>query len=208
MEGTSKQTRAQLLAQLRSLCEGEGTGTVCIMADTHRLGRFLVEKGHIIAVHYANYVGEEALRHFAAVKSGTWLFREGPIPSVTPMALPPTAEILHRLLEDSPAGNSPPTLPAPSPTVSVVPGAPAAPFPAEPSRAATSTNPLSAAVSAMLEQTLSNYIGPIARLVCQRQLPSARDLQTTIAALARGIPDLERAQAFMQDIQRQLQHLQ
>lgn len=165
---------SQLVALLQQLCQQGRTGRLITTTDSNRLASVDLDKGRIIAIDYADKTGVEALALLATFKSGSSSFMELATQTRQATALPTNQEIFSQLGSASPS-------PPPS-----------------------SASGVSTESKVLLEKTLAGYIGPMAKIICNRVWGSANDLDSAIAALASQIPDAKRAQAFLAEIRAKL----
>ncbi|MDS4042651.1 MAG: hypothetical protein RKP20_15940 [Candidatus Competibacter sp.] len=159
-----------IVAYLRKLCQEKRTGTLLITSNYRLLGQISIEAGEIVFLFSQGKRGINALPLFANTKDGTITFSEGKVPARTP--LPPTGDILEFLTSANPAA--------------------AVANKSEP----LSFRPLSPSAKTILEQTLKEFIGPIASLVCTDHFRTTATLEATINALAGEIPAPAAANQF------------
>jgi hypothetical protein len=73
-----------------------------------------------------------------------------------------------------------------------------------PTLAPAGAQALSSEVKTVLERALAEYIGPMVAIVCPEHFERARDLGSTIDALASEIPRADLAARFKEDVARKL----
>ena len=166
---------AAIVAYIRQLCQRKRTGTLLIMSDNRLQGQISVENGEIVFLFSHGKRGMNALQLLLNVKTGTFNFSEGAV-SIK-MELPATTDILEYLdtLRHHASADS-----GTSPSVD------------DPQ----SARPLSVPAKTILEQTLKEFIGPIASLVCADHFRSVATLSAVIEALADEIPTTAAAAQF------------
>ncbi len=214
---------ADLVLELRSLCQQGANGTAFITTDSRAIAQVCLEDGQIVFVLFQNKRGAEALELMKQIKSGRLRFEEGSIPSFrTPL---PTWEIvLSDLIGGVPAADAPlsrrpdpiskrpdpiskrpdPISKRPDPISRRPDPVSQRPDPKDDMPLNKGLGPFQARVRAILEATLMEYIGPMASLVCDEKLPKATDLESAIEILATEIPDAEQAVRFMHEVYKRL----
>ncbi|MBK7984141.1 MAG: DUF4388 domain-containing protein [Candidatus Competibacteraceae bacterium] len=175
-------TFSAIVAQLRKLCQEKQTGTLYFLENGHLLGQASLRDGEIISLMAKKKHGTDALSCLLDIQNGGIAFAPGTL-SATRMALPPTAEILAIL--DSFISHG-----AATHSNSLPSSAPPA---------------LTAIAQTVLEQTLKEFIGPIANMVCADHFRGATTLAAAIDALADEIPNPKAAAQFRERVQRRLQ---
>lgn len=172
-----------IAAELRKLCQKQQTGILYLIDNGHLLGQISLQQGEITALSAKKKQGIDALSILLDIQNGGVAFAPGPL--TTPrMALPPTADILAIFdrAEWAATLSHPGTPPSPPP-------APLA---------------LSAAAKTVLEQTLKEFIGPIAKMICADHFRAAKTLEAAIEALADEIPNPQAASQFRERVQQRL----
>ena len=166
---------AAIVAYIRQLCQKKRTGTLLIMSNNHLQGQISVENGEIVFLFSHGKRDMNALQLLLDVKTGTLNFSEGAVSIRT--ALPATADILEYLdtLKYRADANSETSIGAGDPQ---------------------SARPLSIPAQTVLEQTLKEFIGPIASLVCADHFRNIATLSAAIEALADEIPTPAAAAQF------------
>lgn len=167
-----------IVAYVRKLCQEKRTGTLFIMSNNHLLGQISIQSGEIVFLFSQGKRDLNALPLLINIKNGNVNFTEGAVPIKTP--LPATADILEYLSSAAPA-----TMRANNDDL-------------------ISNRPLSAAAKAILEQTLKEFIGPIASLVCADHFRTIASLDVAIEALADEIPTPAAAAKFRERVYKQL----
>ncbi|MEZ5583033.1 MAG: DUF4388 domain-containing protein [Candidatus Competibacteraceae bacterium] len=134
---------------MRQLCQEQRTGMVFITTDDHKLAQMSLENGNIVYLFFNKERGEEALRALRQVTGGHLRFTPGTIPSFR-SELPPAEQVLD-YLHPAAAGDSPP------------PGKTAETSASRPATASA----LSEQEKAILLEELTEFVGPMAVIVCQ-----------------------------------------
>ncbi|HCB13549.1 MAG TPA: hypothetical protein DEP36_08310 [Gammaproteobacteria bacterium] len=168
-----------IIAQLRKLCEEKQTGLLYAIENGHFLGQIGLHRGEIVFLKAQKMQGTDAIPVMLGIENGSMAFTKGVSPPAR-MVLPPTADLLALFEGTSPA--------APVPT----------------SAQASSHVPLTATAKTIVEQTLKEFIGPIADLICADHFRSAVTLAPVIEALADEIPDPQSATQFRERVRQRL----
>lgn len=188
-----------IAAQLRTLCQEKKNGTLYFFQNGRSLGQISLREGEIIACWTQKHRGIDALPILRAINNATVAFVQGPPPAE--MMLPPTAEILAAF------GNTFSVAPAQTERNSLIPPLRGDP-PSQLSRARLGKNPLAAPLTgtskAVVEQTLKEFIGPVAKILCTDCFRFAPSLDIAVDALAKEIPDPEAAVKFRERVQQRL----
>ena len=166
-----------VIARLHELCEGRQTGTVYILENGHLTGQFGLQAGEIVSLIAQEKRGTDALSCLLDIKNYGIAFAPGTL-APERMSLPPTSEILAILDSFIAHGAEPQPKPSPSPS----------PSPSPPS--------LTGDAKTVLEQTLREFIGPIANMVCADHFSTATTLTDAIDALAAEMPNPKMALQF------------
>lgn len=124
--------------------------------------------------------GEEALSALRQVKAGHLRFTEGTIPAFR-SPLPAADEVLDYLQGSAVQ---------PVSTPAVAPDAPQS----------TSSRGLSEQDKAILLEELTEFIGPMAVIICQENLPVASDLGSALDILSRNLSDAAQATRFKNNV--------
>jgi hypothetical protein len=167
----------QLVTELATLCREGSTGTVFIATDDNRLARLSLNAGEIELISFHNKRGAEALALIPNIHAGRLRFDEGHKTATGTGGLPPTADILE-FLSNSPA-----------PDTEIAPSAGRA-----------THQHLTADDRRMIEDTLAEFIGPMASIVCEEHLDQATDLESALSKLAADIDDPAQANDFLAQV--------
>lgn len=184
----------QLMTELGILCAAMRTGTMFIATTDNHSARIGLRQGEIVSLVFRTQKGLEALDHIRKITAGRFSFTESVLEKTAHAGLPHTAELLAMLQgEESPL---PPPPPAASPA-----GAPravsVAPVPA-------SEHPQLGRARAVIESELTEFVGPIAPLLCREHMARAAaagppwDWRELVDAVAREIGDRAKEERFKQ----------
>lgn len=172
-----------LVSKLQQWCQEQRTGLVLIRPGGSYVARINLVNGEIVAIVFHGKNGAEALPQLATIDSGQLHFIEGQLTASTILPLPSTEDILADLATQT----------------------------AQSAKAkATGTTDNGSwhehvpEVKMVLETALSEYIGPIARIVCESQWEKGQELETIIKALAAKIPQPHHRKQFIQEVCAQL----
>ena len=174
-------TSTDIASRLRMLCQEKNTGTLHIIENGHLLGQISLQAGEIIALSAQKKQGLNALPQFVDIRNGGVAFAAGPLATAR-MSLPATADILAILDGANRAADLHAAEPEPEPA------------PLE----------LTALSKMILEQTLKEFVGPIADMLCADCFRAATTLSAAIDTLAGEIPDDRAATRFREQVHRRL----
>jgi hypothetical protein len=189
---------AELLSELGRLCAARRTGTMFITTTDNQSARIGLQQGDIISWSFAPSAGSRRSDRIRRTHRGT-LHLLGHGGRSRRVRRPPRRPDLLSLL----AGNSraPPVAPArPLPA----PPPDAAPRPGAPAQAQAAANPELVSVQTVIEAELTEFVGPIAPLLCRGHISkaaaagSALDLPALVEAVAREIGDRAKEDRFKQ----------
>lgn len=171
----------QLIAALGRMCAERRTGTMFIITADNQSARFVLRQGEIVSVGFRLKRGREAVPLIKTITAGRFDF-SADMPGPADASLPATHEILAQL--GVPASVR---APAPTPPLGLAPPA---------SRAQVER------IQRILESELTEFLGPMARLVCREHLSQAgsltdpAELGRVIDAIAREIGDPAKGARF------------
>lgn len=168
-----------IIAQLRKLCKEKQTGALHIIDKGHLLGQINLDKGEITSLIAKKHHGIDALPILLSIESSDIAFASSAL-STPRMSLPPTSEIL-----------------------ALLDGAKSTAIPSQ-SGVQSSKSSLTDASKAILEQTLKEFIGPIAKMICTDHFQTVTTLAAAIDALADEIPNPQAATQFREKVQQRL----
>jgi hypothetical protein len=169
-------------AKLQQLYAGRSSGALIIRGHTSQTARLYMTKGEVEALFVQDKKGYEAVPLLAAFQVRQIDFIPG-LPSSVKTPLPTTEELLKLL--DTPAPMWGPA--SATPASIAVPG-----------------QQLDDATRTLLEGTLTQYIGPMAAILCDNVLRGIGNVDDAIRALTTHIPDTQRARRFALDIRSHL----
>lgn len=171
---------AEIVKELRTLCGRRVSGTLFISTEANRSAQIMIDRGEIVFVYFYNKRGEEALELMSSVEAGRFRFQEGVL-TTRRMALPPTEAILDMLGNSNRPGH-----------VSSQGGTAAA-------------AKLSEDQKTVLRDFLTEYIGPMAAIICDDHFGHVTSLQAAVEALAQEIPSPEQAADFKKKVSDRLE---
>jgi hypothetical protein len=189
---------AELLSELSRLCAARRTGTMFIATTDNQSARIGLQQGDIISLVFRTQRGLEAIDRIRKITAGRFTFSDTVVDRVASADLPTTSDLLSLL-----AGNRAP------PVVSATPAPPApppdaAPRPGAPAQAQAAARPELVRVQAVIEAELTEFVGPIAPLLCRGHISRAAaagsplDLPALVEAVAREIGDRAKEDRFKQ----------
>lgn len=169
-----------IVAKLQQLCEDECSGTLMIMGAIGQTTRIHLTDGAIVALMMKDKKGLEVVQLLPKIQVSRMDFVHG-LPCSVTTPLPPTSVLLAQLEAQATA--------SPLPT-----------------RAAGSTagKPLDTESQELLIQTLTHYIGPMAKVFSKRVLQTKQDLDEVLCALEESIPEAAEARRFLTEIRSKL----
>src|SRR3989304_1956963 len=186
-----------LMTELGALCAAKRTGTMFVATTDNHSARIGLRQGDIVSLVFRNQRGLEALDHIRKITAGRFSFSDAVVDKGTHADLPHTSDLLALLVgEESPL---PPPASAPP-----RPPPPAAPPPPAPAAAQPADNPQMARAQAVIESELTEFVGPIAPLLCREHIARAaaagppRDWGGVGGAGAREIADRAKEARFKQ----------
>jgi hypothetical protein len=189
---------AELLSELSRLCAARRTGTMFIATTDNQSARIGLQQGDIISLVFRTQRGLEAIDRIRKITAGRFTFSDTVVDRVASADLPTTSDLLSLL-----AGNRAP------PVVSATPAPPApppdaAPRPGAPAQAQAAASPELVRVQGVIEAELTEFVGPIAPLLCRGHISKAAaagsplDLPALVEAVAREIGDRAKEDRFKQ----------
>jgi hypothetical protein len=188
----------ELLRELSRLCAARRTGTMFIATTDNQSARIGLQQGDIISLVFRTQRGLEAIDRIRKITAGRFTFSDTVVDRVASADLPTTSDLLSLL-----AGNRAP------PVVSATPAPPApppdaAPRPGAPAQAQAAASPELVRVQGVIEAELTEFVGPIAPLLCRGHISKAAaagsplDLPALVEAVAREIGDRAKEDRFKQ----------
>lgn len=183
---------AGIVDYLRQLCAQERSGTVFLVSDDNRMAQVRLDKGQIASLLCRNRRGLEALGILRSMAHARLRFDE------TFLARGENDQLSNQAVFDGLAGAAP--VVAPAVTAVAAPALPAVPTPA----AARAPAALTPRARAVIQRVLTQYIGPMAEIVCDDHFAAAADLPALVRLLAGEISAPAQAAKFSADIAREL----
>jgi len=190
-------TYAELLTELGALCSALRTGTMFIATTDNQSARIVLRQGDIVSLVFRTQRGLEAIDHIRKITAGRFTFSDAVVDRVSSVDLPDTSVLLSLL-----AGNDPaPAVPAPPVTPLH-----AAPRTVAPARTQPAAGTQLAKVQAVIEAELTEFVGPIAPLLCRDHMARAAaagppwDLPALVEAISREIGDRAKEDRFRQQV--------
>ena len=189
---------AELLSELGRLCAAKRTGTMFIATTDNQSARIGLRQGDIVSLVFRTQRGLEAINRIRKITAGRFTFSETVVDRVASADLPATSDLLSLL-----AGNgAPPVVPAATAPPPPPPAAVPRPVAAPPPPAAASPELVKA--QAVIEAELTEFVGPIALLLCRGHIAKAAaagpplDVPALVEAVAREIGDGAKEDRFRQ----------
>jgi hypothetical protein len=174
MDNRQHATFGDLINEVHRLCQEKATGTLFITGDNNRLAQISLKEGKFVLLSCLNKHGMEAVPLIRQISGGWFQFVKVKVSD--DFSLPATADILSALG----GGVIPPTIVAAAPVM------------------------LSKQMVATLQDTLAEYVGPVALLLCTSRLQGVSDVESALDILAREITNPQRAQQFKEKVRQRL----
>jgi len=189
---------AELLSELSRLCAARRTGTMFIATTDNQSARIGLQQGDIISLVFRTQRGLEAIDRIRKITAGRFTFSDTVVDRVASADLPTTSDLLSLLAGNRalPVVSTTPAPPAPPPDAAPRPGAPA--------QAQAAASPELVRVQGVIEAELTEFVGPIAPLLCRGHISKAAaagsplDLPALVEAVAREIGDRAKEDRFKQ----------
>ena len=178
-------TYRQLMIELGALCAAKRTGTMFIATTDNHSARIVLVLGEIVSLTFRAQRGMEGVDHLRKISAGRFSFSDTVMDKRAHHDLPDTADLLALLIGDDPV------LPQPRPF-------------SAPAVAAHAGNPQLLRARAAIEEELTEFVGPIAPLLCRAHLDRAAaagppwDWHALVDAIAREIGDPAKEARFKQ----------
>jgi hypothetical protein len=185
----------QLLSELGALCSAKRTGTMFIATSDNQSARIGLRQGEIVALVFRTQRGFEAVDHIRKITAGRFSFSDAVVDRGSADDLPDTSSLLAWLSGDAP----PPPASPPAPLA-----ARPAPRTTTPAAIQPLANPQLAKAQAVIEAELTDFVGPIAPLLCREHIARAAaagppwDFPALVEAVAREIGDRTKEDRFKQ----------
>lgn len=187
---------SQLLMELGALCSAKRTGTMFIATTDNQSARIGLRQGEIVSLGFRTRRGLESLDHIRKITAGRFSFSDTVVDRGSSADLPSTADLLALLSGD----DSPPPPAAPA----AAGPRPAALRTAAPVATHRVADPQLATAQAVIEAELTEFVGPIAPLLCREHIARAAaagppwDFPALVEAVSREIGDRAKEDRFKQ----------
>jgi hypothetical protein len=168
-----------LVIELQRLCQEKLSGTLFISGDNHRMAQISLLDGNIMALSCLSKRGTEALPLIQQSNPNWFQFIKGSSITTDP-DLPPTKDILNALASAAPTFTS----------SGLTKNATFEVFPQQ--------------TRTVLKETLAEFMGPVASMICNKILQRAQNLDSAIDLLAQEIPDRQQALKFKNKVKQKL----
>lgn len=196
MEKTEFLPFLRIVEYIRQLCAQRRSGTVFVVSDDNRMAQVHLEDGEIASLLCRNRRGLEALGIMRGMQNARLRFDESYIARAEKDNLSTQAilddlfcvapSVLSRNQESAPPAVVPPPAPAGGEQHKLV---------------------LTSEVRATVQRVMTQYIGPMAEIVCDDHVGQAGNVRALIQLLAGEISVPEQAARFRADIARELKLL-
>jgi hypothetical protein len=182
---------------LKQLCAQGRSGTVFLVSDDNRMAQVRLDNGQIASLLCRNLRGLEALGIVRGMRHARLRFDETFLGKGENDHLSNQA-IFEQLFADAPA--APASRAAPAAPATVAPPAVAKPTAA----AAAPALLLTPHVKATIERVMTQYIGPMAQIICEDHFDAAGNMHALVELLAGEISAPAQAAKFRIEIAREL----
>lgn len=195
---------AGIVDYLRQLCAQERSGTVFLVSDDNRMAQVRLDKGQIASLLCRNRRGLEALgilrsMGYARLRFDESFLARGENDQLSNQAV--FDGLAGAAIVAAPAAAARPAAPPAVASVAAPAAAAAAVAVAGAARAPALLTPRARAV---IQRVLTQYIGPMAEIVCDDHCDGAADLPELLRLLAGEISAPAQAAKFSADIAREL----
>lgn len=180
-DGSVLLPHAGIVDALQSLCGAKRSGIMFIITADNHVAQFILRSGEIVGLSHRLLRGLDALHSMRTFAAGRYRFVEEPVDRTDP-GLPPTLDLLALLIPEHPA-------------------------PAEPPQSTSPTSSMTQAlesVRSLIEPELTEFLGPMAGLICQEHLArlpaltSPQHFTRLVEAIAKEIGDSTKEAQFKQ----------
>jgi hypothetical protein len=178
---------------LKQLCAQGRSGTLFLVSDDNRMAQVRLDNGQIASLLCRNRRGLEALGILRNMQHARLRFDE------SFMAKDENDNLSTQAIFDTLFSAAGGTADAPSGAAPAAPATPAAPAPAK-----APALLLTPQVKATIQRVMTQYIGPMAEIICDDHFDAAGNLQALVQLLAGEISAPEQAARFRADIAREL----
>jgi hypothetical protein len=178
---------------LKQLCAQGRSGTLFLVSDDNRMAQVRLDNGQIASLLCRNRRGLEALGILRNMQHARLRFDE------SFMAKDENDNLSTQAIFDTLFSAAGGAADAPSVAAPAAPAKPAAPAPAK-----APALLLTPQVKATIQRVMTQYIGPMAEIICDDHFDAAGNLQALVQLLAGEISAPEQAARFRADIAREL----
>jgi hypothetical protein len=185
----------QILGELVALCSARQTGTLFIATASNESARIGLKQGEIVSLVFRNQRGLEALDHLRKIAAGRFNFTNTVLDRGERGDLPLTPDLLAML------GAEEPLTVAPRPR-----GTGGTPPTAGKTPPGPHENPQLASAQEAIESELTEYLGPMAVIVCREHVArtvaagAPYDIGLLVDAVALEIGDRAKEARFRQQV--------
>lgn len=183
----------RIVDYLKQLCAQGRSGTLFLVSDDNRMAQVRLDNGQIASLLCRNRRGLEALGILRNMQHARLRFDE------SFMVKDENDNLSTQAIFDSLFSSAGAAADAPS---GAAPAAPAKSAAAAPAR--SSALLLTPQVKATIERVMTQYIGPMAEIICDDHFDAAGNMQALVQLLAGEISAPEQAAKFRADIAREL----
>lgn len=178
---------------LKQLCAQGRSGTLFLVSDDNRMAQVRLDNGQIASLLCRNRRGLEALGILRNMQHARLRFDE------SFMAKDENDNLSTQAIFDTLFSAAGGAVDAPSGAAPAAPAEPAAPAPAKGPALL-----LTPQVKATIQRVMTQYIGPMAEIICDDHFDAAGNMQALVQLLAGEISAPEQAAKFRADIAREL----
>ncbi|MDB5920964.1 MAG: hypothetical protein JWR40_5198 [Massilia sp.] len=182
---------------LKQLCAQGRSGTVFLVSDDNRMAQVRLDNGQIASLLCRNLRGLEAVGILRGMRHARLRFDESFMAKGENDHLSNHA-IFEQLFAEGPA------TPAATPAASAGRAAPAVPATAAAAAAPAPALLLTPHVKATIERVMTQYIGPMAQIICEDHFDAAGNMHALMQLLAGEISAPQQAAKFRLEIAREL----
>jgi hypothetical protein len=183
----------RIVDYLKQLCAQGRSGTLFLVSDDNRMAQVRLDNGQIASLLCRNRRGLEALGILRNMQHARLRFDE------SFMVKDENDNLSTQAIFDSLFSSAGGAADAPS---GAAPAAPSKSAAAAPAR--SSALQLTPQVKATIERVMTQYIGPMAEIICDDHFDAAGNMQALVQLLADEISAPEQAAKFRADIAREL----
>jgi len=173
------------ITELKQLSHKHMSGALLFTTDQNQMGQFNFSNGEIVYLSILNMRGLDALPFIRQAKTFSFHFWKGKL-SNAEVLLPPTEELFDLLIENNKDEVS-----------------------TEITSETTKTNEdvtdkgITEETKIILQEMLTEIIGPVASMVCKKHLKKSNDLRSVLITLTKEISDAKEAKQFKLAVQQE-----